>query len=68
LWRYLYGSGHVLALSIQAEVDHKMVCMMGTCSAEDYVVYQGWVDEEVHGWATIRESGRSPSLANTCQL
>jgi hypothetical protein len=44
-----------------------MACMMGTCSAEDYVVYQGWVDEEVHGWATIRESGRSPSLANTCQ-
>ena len=45
---------HRCLLSIQTEVDQKIACMMGTCSAEDYVVYQGWVSEEVRRWTTTR--------------
>jgi hypothetical protein len=56
-----------VTLSMQAEVEHKIACMIGTCSAEDDVVYQGSVGEEVCRWAIIRELGRSPSLASTCQ-
>ena len=55
------------ASCVQAEVDDKIARMMATCSAEYYVVYQGGVSEEVRRWATIRESERSPSLANTWQ-